>query len=144
MLLILQPPSCVGVFASIMRLPQYLLLGVITVLCLVGTYSVNNSFIDIYILIGMGVVGYVLRKFKFDMAPLVLALGLGRLRRRSFRQTLVMARGEMGLIFGRPITAVLLGLGLAAIILSIFWRWKAAHKQRTKGLGEPYSIEAVP
>jgi putative tricarboxylic transport membrane protein len=127
MLLVLNLPL-VSVFASIMRLPQHLLLGVILVLCLVGTYSVNNSFLDIYILLSMGVLGYILRKFKFDMAPLVLALVLGPVMEKSLRQTLVMARGDMGLIFGRPITAVLLGAGLAAIILSSFWRWRAAHK----------------
>jgi putative tricarboxylic transport membrane protein len=143
MLLVLNLPL-VSVFASIMRIPQHLLLGVILVLCLVGTYSVNNSFIDIYILLGSGVIGYILRKFKFDMAPLVLALVLGPVTEKSFRQTLVMARGDISLIFCRPITAVLLSLGLSAIILSAYWRWRAARKRVTGNHGEPTSIGGTP
>jgi len=131
MLLILNLPL-VSVFSSILRLPQHLLMGVILVLCLVGTYSVNNSFLDIYILIGMGGLGYVLRKMKFDMAPLILALVLGPMLEMNFRQALFMARGDMGFIFGRPITAVLLGAGVAAIVGSSFLRWRAAGRNNVR------------
>jgi putative tricarboxylic transport membrane protein len=99
---------------------------------LVGTYSVNNSFLDIYILIGMGGLGYVLRKMKFDMAPLILALVLGPMLEMNFRQALFMARGDMGFIFGRPITAVLLGAGVAAIVGSSFLRWRAAGRNNVR------------
>jgi putative tricarboxylic transport membrane protein len=115
-LLILNLPM-VGVFASILRLPQYLLMGLILLLCLVGTYSVNNSFLDLYILIGMGGVGYILRKLKFDMAPLILALVLGPMLEKTLRQSLFMTRGDVWMIINRPIAAVLLSAGLAAIVL---------------------------
>ncbi len=122
-LLILNLPL-VGVFASILRLPQYLLMGLILLLCLVGTYGVNNSFLDLYILVGMGVVGYVLRKLKFDMAPLILALVLGPMLERTLRQSLFLTRGDVGMIVGRPITAVLLSVGLVALVLPFFLRGK--------------------
>jgi len=115
-LLILNLPM-VGVFASILRLPQHLLMGLILLLCLVGTYSVNNSFLDLYILIGMGGVGYILRKLKFDMAPLILALVLGPMLEKTLRQSLFMARGDVWMIINRPIVAVLLSAGLAAMVL---------------------------
>jgi len=115
-LLILNLPM-VGVFASILRLPQHLLMGLILLLCLVGTYSVNNSFLDLYILIGMGGVGYILRKLKFDMAPLILALVLGPMLEKTLRQSLFMTRGNVWMIINRPIAAVLLSAGLAAIVL---------------------------
>jgi putative tricarboxylic transport membrane protein len=115
-LLILNLPM-VGVFASILRLPQHLLMGLILLLCLVGTYSVNNSFLDLYILIGMGGVGYILRKLKFDMAPLILALVLGPMLEKTLRQSLFMTRGDVWMIINRPIAAVLLSAGLAAIVL---------------------------
>ena len=114
-LLILNLPL-VGVFASILRLPQHLLMGLILLLCLVGTYSVNNSMLDIYILIGMGMLGYVLRKLKFDMAPLVLALVLGPMLEKTLRQSLFMSRGDVWMIISRPITAILLGTGFLVII----------------------------
>jgi len=115
-LLILNLPM-VGVFASILRLPQHLLMGLILLLCLVGTYSVNNSFLDLYILIAMGAAGYILRKLKFDMAPLILALVLGPMLEKTLRQSLFLARGDVWMLVNRPIAAVLLSAGLAAIVL---------------------------
>jgi putative tricarboxylic transport membrane protein len=115
-LLVLNLPL-VGVFASILRLPQHILMGLILLLCLVGTYSINNSFLDIYILLGMGVVGYILRKLDFDMAPLILAVVLGPILEKTLRQSLFYARGDAWAIFGRPYTAFLLSIGLVLILL---------------------------
>ena len=120
-LLILNLPL-VGVFASILRLPQYLLMGLILLLCLVGTYSVNNSILDLYILIGMGGVGYFLRKLKFDMAPLILALVLGPMMEKTLRQSLFMARGEVWQIIARPIPIVLYSMAVAVIVLPFLYR----------------------
>jgi len=120
-LLILNLPL-VGVFASILRLPQYLLMGLILLLCLVGTYSVNNSILDLYILIGMGGVGYFLRKLKFDMAPLILALVLGPMMEKTLRQSLFMARGEVWQIIVRPIPIVLYSMAVAVIVLPFLYR----------------------
>lgn len=127
-LLILNLPL-VGVFASILRLPQHFLMGLILLLCLVGTYSVNNSFLDLYILIIMGVVGYFLRKLKFDLAPLILGLVLGPMLEKTFRQSLFMSRGDVWVMISRPLTAVLLSVGLAAMILPpLLRRLKRASK----------------
>ena len=125
-LLILNLPL-VGVFASILRLPQHLLMGFILLLCLVGTYSVNNSFLDLYILVGMGVVGYFLRKLKFDMAPLILALVLGPMMEKSLRQSLFMARGDVAAIISRPIPTVLFSIALAVIVLPPLLRGMKKH-----------------
>ncbi|MBN1103427.1 MAG: tripartite tricarboxylate transporter permease [Deltaproteobacteria bacterium] len=124
-LLVLNLPL-VGLFANVLRIPQHLLMGLILILCLVGTYSVNNSFLDIYILIGMGFVGYILRKLRFDMAPLILALVLGPTLENSLRQSLFMARGDLMFILSRPYTAVMLSVGLAVLIL----RSLLGHRRR--------------
>jgi putative tricarboxylic transport membrane protein len=126
-LLILNLPL-VSVFASIMRIPQHLLMGIILVLCLVGSFSINNSFLDVYILVAMGLVGYVLRKLKFDMAPLILGLVLGPMIEKTFRQALFMARGDLWLLLQRPITAVLLTSGLAVILFSAYLRRRRSRK----------------
>jgi putative tricarboxylic transport membrane protein len=115
-LLVLNLPL-VGVFASILRLPQHLLMGFILLLCLVGTFSINNSLLDIYILLGMGVVGYILKKLEFDMAPLILAVVLGPILEKTLRQSLFYARGDAWAIFGRPYTAFLLSVGVLLIVL---------------------------
>ncbi len=114
----------VGVFASILRIPQQILMGLIALLCLVGTFSVNNSIVDIYILIVMGVVGYILRKLKFDMAPLILALVLGPMLEKNLLQSLYLGQGNIGTLIGRPITATFLLIGVAIILLPFLLRWK--------------------
>ncbi|MBI3107404.1 MAG: tripartite tricarboxylate transporter permease [Candidatus Rokubacteria bacterium] len=76
MLLILNLPL-VGVFVSILRLPQYVLSTLVLLLCLVGAFSLNNSPLDLWVLVGMGVVGYVFRKLSVDPAPLIVAVVLG-------------------------------------------------------------------
>ena len=115
-LLVLNLPL-VGVFASILRLPQHLLMGLILLLCLVGTFSINNSLLDIYLLLGMGGLGYILRKLDFDMAPLILAVVLGPILEKTLRQSLFYARGDAWALLGRPYTAFLLSVGLILILL---------------------------
>lgn len=115
-LLVLNLPL-VGVWVSILRIPQHFLLGLILLFCLVGTYSVNNSFLDLFILIIMGFVGYVLRKLKFDLAPLILGLVLGPFLEVNLRQSLFMAKGEIMFIMSRPITSILLLISLGALII---------------------------
>lgn len=118
-LLILNLPL-VGVFASILRLPQNLLIGLILLLCLVGTYSVNNSFLDLYVLVGMGILGYIFRKLRFDLAPVILALVLGPMIEKSLCQSLYMARGDFWAILSRPITATFFLIALAWIAFPFF------------------------
>jgi putative tricarboxylic transport membrane protein len=131
MLLLLNIPL-VGVFANLLRLPQHFLMGIILLLCLVGTYSVNNSMLDLCILIVMGVVGYILRKFKFDMAPLVLALVLGPMLEKSLRQSLFLTRGEILPLLTRPITAGLLVACLVGLampyLIRVFRRGRVNKK----------------
>jgi putative tricarboxylic transport membrane protein len=114
-LLVLNLPL-VGVFVSVLRLPQHVLATLVLLLCLVGAYSLNNSVLDLWVLIVMGVFGYGLRKLAIDPAPLVVALVLGPLMEKSLRQTLFMMRGDVGLLLERPLTLVLLLGGLAALV----------------------------
>ncbi len=128
MLLVLNLPL-VGIFANILRLPQHFLMGLILLLCLVGTYSVNNSIVDIYILIGMGGIGYILRKLKFDMAPLILALVIGPILEKNLRTSLFMSRGDAWAILGRPIAGTLILIALAGILLPLLFRWKKSTRR---------------
>ena len=73
MLLALNLPL-VGLFVTVLRIPYAYLYPLIIMFCIVGVYLVNNSIVDVWIMLIMGVVGYLLRKFDFDPAPLVLGL----------------------------------------------------------------------
>jgi putative tricarboxylic transport membrane protein len=112
MLLVLNLPL-VGLFVSVLRLPQHVLATLVLLLCLVGAYSLNNSLLDLWVLAASGLVGYGLRKLAVDPAPLVVALVLGPIMEKSLRQTLFMARGDWTDIFARPLSVALLVIGLA-------------------------------
>ncbi len=116
MLLIFDLPL-VGVFANIIKTPLYLLMPIVTLLCLVGVYSINNSVLDVWLMIGFGLLGYVMRKLKYDSAPLVLALVLGPMMERSFREAMMISKGDLAVFLTRPISATLLAVGVLAIAL---------------------------
>ncbi|HSR13263.1 MAG TPA: tripartite tricarboxylate transporter permease, partial [Thermodesulfobacteriota bacterium] len=118
MLLIFNLPL-VGVFAKIIRIPLYLLMPLVLLLCLVGVYSINNSILDVWLMVGFGLLGYVMRRLEFDVAPLVLALVLGPMMERSFRETMMIAQGDLTVFFTRPISATLLGLGALVVIAPV-------------------------
>src|SRR5947208_10524640 len=85
---------------------------------IIGVYEVNHSMIDVWIMLVMGVIGYLLRKFDFDPAPLVLGLVIAPTFEQSLRQSLIMSNGNY-LIFGqRGISATLLVCSVTLLALS--------------------------
>ncbi|HSB81434.1 MAG TPA: tripartite tricarboxylate transporter permease [Candidatus Methylomirabilis sp.] len=116
MLLVFNLPL-VGVFANIIKTPLYLLMPIVLLLCLVGVYSINNSILDVWLMIGFGLLGYVARRLKYDVAPLVLALVLGPMMERSFREAMMISKGDLGVFLTRPLSAALLLLGVAVLAL---------------------------
>jgi putative tricarboxylic transport membrane protein len=120
-LLILNLPL-VGMWVSLLRIPQPLLLSLILIFMLVGTFSVNNSLLDLGVLWGMGLAGYVLRKLGFDPAPVVLGLVLGPMLEKTFRQSLFMSRGDLLTFLERPLSAALLAVLVGVLLLPALWR----------------------
>ncbi|OGK96745.1 MAG: transporter [Candidatus Rokubacteria bacterium RIFCSPHIGHO2_02_FULL_73_26] len=113
-LLVLNVPL-VGVFVSILRLPQHVLSTLVLLLCLVGAYSLNNSPLDLWVLVGMGIVGWAFRKLAIDPAPLIVALVLGPFMENTLRQTLFMAHGDWRLLVFRPLSLALLLVGVLVL-----------------------------
>lgn len=107
MLLVLNLPL-VGVFARIATIRPQILLPVISIICLVGVYSVRNSLFDVWVMIVAGVVGYFLRQWKYPIAPFIIGVVLGPTTENSLRQTLLMFKGDLSLIADRPLAVVLL------------------------------------
>jgi putative tricarboxylic transport membrane protein len=88
-------------------------------------YAVNNSVVDVWIMGGAGLLGYVLRKLDFEIAPIILGLVLAPMLELSFRQSLAMSAGSYAIFFTRPIAAIMLLIGLTLLFLgmrSIFTR----------------------
>ena len=117
----------VPLFASLLRFPYYVLYPVILVLCVVGGYSLNGAYFDVWLLFGFGLAGFFLRKLDFPPAPAILGVVLGPLIESTLRQSLTMSQGRWEIFVSRPISATL--VAVLALILFVPWlvRWHAAR-----------------
>ena len=118
-LLILNLPL-VGIWVKILKIPYGLLFGVILAFMVVGAYSISNSTFDVLVMTLFGVIGYILRKLDFPLAPAVLTLILGPLMERSLRQSLEMSQGDLRIFLESPIAVVLLALAGLTLIAPAF------------------------
>jgi len=124
-LIILNLPL-VGLFVNLLRIPYPILYPFILLFCLLGVYGINNSVVDVWIMVAMGFLGFILRKFDFEAAPIVLGVVLAPMLEMSLRQSLVMSGGRYWIFFQRPIAAAFLGLFLLVVLLSLTknkWGW---------------------
>ena len=124
----------VGMFVNVLRIPYAYLYPLIIMFCIIGVYEVNNRIVDVWIMLIMGVFGYVLRKFDFDPAPLVLGLVIAPTFELSLRQSLVMSSGDWTIFFQRPIAATLFAVSAILLLLAAYsafsrrdWRAKLAE-----------------
>jgi putative tricarboxylic transport membrane protein len=117
-LLILNLPL-VGLFVNLLRIPYPLLYPAILVFSVVGVYAVNGSVVDIWIMSAMGALGYLLRKFDFETAPIVLGLVLAPMLEMSLRQSLALSSGRYAIFLSRPIAASMLLAGLVLLLMSL-------------------------
>jgi putative tricarboxylic transport membrane protein len=105
--------------------------------CVIGVYEVNHSIVDVWIMLIMGVVGYGLKKFNFDPAPLVLGLVIAPIFEMSLRQSLIMSDGTWLIFLQRPIALTLLAICVVLLALSALslvsqrrdWRAKLAEAE---------------
>ena len=91
--------TCVPLFAAILRIPFSIIAPIILVFCAIGAYTVHNSTFDVVMMLVFGVVGYVLKKCNYPLAPLVLAIVLGDKAEEAFRQSLLGSQGGLGVFF---------------------------------------------
>jgi putative tricarboxylic transport membrane protein len=124
MLLILNLPL-ISLWVNILKVPYVFMLPVIILVCLIGSYIINNSPFDVYVMIAFGIIGYLMRKFDYPAAPLVLGLILGPMLERSLGQSLMMSRGRSPMIFfSSPISAIMsmmiLVILISPLILKLF------------------------
>jgi putative tricarboxylic transport membrane protein len=117
-LLILNLPM-VGLFVNLLRIPYAYLYPCILCFCILGCYSVSNSMVEVWIMLAMGGVGYALRKFGYDLAPVALGLVLAPILELSLRQSLAMSAGDYSIFIERPIALAMLALGMVLLLLSL-------------------------
>jgi putative tricarboxylic transport membrane protein len=120
-LLVLNLPL-VGIFVNLLRIPYTWLVPIILIISIIGVYSVSFSGTDIWIMAISGVAGYVLRKFGYEMAPLLLALVLGDRLEENFRLALTMSGGSYATFADRASIIVLTSaLALLLVLQALAW-----------------------
>lgn len=127
MLLVLNLPL-IGLWVKILRIPYHYLFSLILLLCVVGSYITNNNPYDVIVMGIFGLVGYLMKKFNYEAAPLVLALVLGPMMEKAFKRSLMLSDGHFGIFFTRPISAAFLILGLLVLFSPLFLK-----KKRVRG-----------
>lgn len=124
---------------KILEIPQTLVMPVIFVLCVVGSYAIASRLFDVYVMLAFGVIGYFLRRLNYPMAPLVLGIVLGDLLDKNLRRGLVLSDGDLTPFFTRPISLVLFLLVASVVLMNIpavqgaaARVWSAAFRRRVE------------
>jgi putative tricarboxylic transport membrane protein len=120
--------TMVPLFAAILRVPFSIIAPVIVVICAIGAFTVKNNMLDVWMMVVFGVVGYVFRKLDYPLAPMVLALVLGDAAESSFRQSMLIAQGDLTVFFSNWLVGGLTGLALVAL----FWPLISAGMARMR------------
>jgi TctA family transporter len=132
MLVILNLPL-IGVWIKLLTIPYRFLFPAILMFCCIGSYSLNNAPIDVYMAGLFGLLGYVLAKLDCEPAPLLLGFVLGPMMEENLRRALLISRGDPSVLFTRPISAAFLGIALLSLILVVA---PAFRKRRDEAFAE--------
>src|SRR5882672_9286331 len=111
--------AAVPLLASIMRIPYAVITPFIVTISIIGSYSLNNSMLDVFITVVFGLIGYWLRKMKYPLAPLVVALVLGDSTERELRKTLIAGQGGIGIFFSSPLATIMWILAVVILLLPL-------------------------
>jgi putative tricarboxylic transport membrane protein len=127
--LILLNLPLIGIWVQVLKIPYRILFPLILLFCIIGAYSVNSSSFDLFLMVLFGVVGYLIRKFGYEGAPLVLAFVLGPMLEQALRQSLLMSQGSFMIFINRPIAGIALGVSFL-LLLSNILPYIKKHRQQ--------------
>jgi putative tricarboxylic transport membrane protein len=132
MLLVLNLPL-IGLWVKILKIPYVILFPLILLFCVVGVYSLNATTDEVVLMTVFGVIGYLMKKYGYEAAPLVMAMILSPLMENNLRQSLALSHGSFSIFFTRPISAILM---ITAIVLLILPNLPWIRKKKWEGLEE--------
>lgn len=113
---------------KILKIPKEIIWVTVVVLCILGSYAINNSAFDVYVTIASGVVGFVFRRMKFPLGPLILGILMGKIIEPNLRRTLIISEGSWLVFLTRPISAIMIGIS----VLSFLWPLISGMLKRKK------------
>jgi putative tricarboxylic transport membrane protein len=134
MLLILNLPL-IGLWVKILKVPYGILFPLILLFCVIGAYSLNNTSAEVILMIVFGAIGYLMKKFDYDAAPLIMAMVLSPMMENSFRQSLLLSHGSFGIFFTRPIACAFMVIAIFLLILPNL-PWLKVRKWKRLELGK--------
>ncbi|MFM8736801.1 MAG: tripartite tricarboxylate transporter permease, partial [Betaproteobacteria bacterium] len=111
-------------WAAILRIPFSIIAPVIIVICAIGAYTVNNSMFDVIMMMVFGVFGYLFKKLKYPLAPLVLALVLGDMAEASFRQAMLLSQGSLSIFWSNGLVGSIFGLAMLLLLWPLWGKAK--------------------
>jgi putative tricarboxylic transport membrane protein len=121
MLLVLNLPL-VGLWVRLLAIPAPLLYGGILVFSTLGVYSLNHSLVDLVLLYILGLMGFLMRRYDFPVAPCIIGLILGPLAEGQFRRALANSQGDASVFLTHPISAFFLAAALLILVAPLVWR----------------------
>ena len=105
-------------FTQLLKVPKYILLPMVMVLCIVGSFGTNNRIFDVWTLLLWGVMGFILTKFDLPLTPIIMGFILGPICEKYLRRGLMMSRGSFMPFITRPVSGIFLGLSLLMVIIT--------------------------
>jgi putative tricarboxylic transport membrane protein len=122
--------TTVPFWAAFLRIPFSVIAPVIVVICAIGAYTVHSSMFDVVMMLVFGVVGYLFKKLKYPMAPLVLALVLGDMAEASFRQSMLLSQGSLAIFWSNPLVGSIAGLAILMLVWPLLSSFKSSSRKR--------------
>jgi len=128
LLLVILNIPLIGIWVRLLTIPYHLLFPAVLMFICIGTYSVNNSAFEVWLVVFFGFAGYLMRIFNFPAAPLLLGFVLGPLMEEHFRRAMLMSRGSFSTFIDRPISATVLAVTAALLV----WGTWSAYRRRNQ------------
>jgi TctA family transporter len=107
----------VPIFAAMMRVPFFIIAPLIFIVITVGAYAEANSYLDVLLMMGFGVIGFLFKKLDYPLAPLVLAMVIGDKAEDAFRQSMLLSNGSLKIFFSNGLVSTVMALGIAFLLL---------------------------
>lgn len=115
-------------FANVAKLPFSILVPCIIIFCTIGAYSVASNFFNVFVMIGFGLLGYILKRFGFPLPPMTIALVLGQLTENNLRRALILSEGSISIFFTRPLSLLFMIIAAVSLCLPLIRKIKPKKK----------------
>ena len=129
--MLLQGSLCVDLFAKVSKIPQSIMTPCIVVMCVMGSYAINNNIFECFVMIVFGIIGFFMKKFGFPVTPLCISLVLGKLFETNLRRSLILSDGSPFVFFTRPISCGILILAAFMLFFPIISNFLVSRKKKS-------------